>query len=88
MDLTRDNIDHLAKNLNLTVGKWLIYRPPSQIDEVWLKIANAIIHGQLGPEISTKVSTTPNKGKHVICVYTKDYFDDGEVMTVRDRLSL
>ena len=86
LDLTQENIDLLAKRTNLTTCIWLIFRPELQIDEVWLKIANAIIRGQLGTVLSAKVSTTPKEENHVICIYSEDYLDEAAVMKVRDRL--
>ena len=86
LDLTPENIDFLARNMNFTEGKWLIFQPESQIDEVWLKVAKAIIHGQLSSVPSAKVSTTPKDENYVICVYTDDYLDEDAVMKVRERL--
>src|SRR5438132_3440221 len=71
-------------------GKWLLFVDRGNIDEVWRKIAGAIAAGRLGAE--GKVSTArPNPharkpGKHVICVYTYDWRDTDDVMSIRQEL--
>ena len=55
-------------------GKWLVFVPVSQVDEVWAKIREATEDERLGD--SAKVATAkpnPNASdpsKKVICVYT------------------
>jgi hypothetical protein len=71
-------------------GKWLIFVPEQQIDEVWEKIALATEQGLLGG--SAKVATAkPNPNavdpnKRVICVYTYDWADEEDVRRVRQAL--
>ena len=71
-------------------GKWLVFLRPSEADDLWLKIKDAVERGQLGSE--AKVSTNSphsvrfNPNVQVICVYTYDYDDRADVMRVRDRL--
>lgn len=70
-------------------GKWLIFLPPENADEAWVKVRNATWNNELG--ISTKVSTArPNPDSRdttrVIYVYTRDWRDEADVMRVRERL--
>jgi len=70
-------------------GKWLIFLPPENVDEAWIKVRNATCRNELG--ISAKVSTgKPNPDSRdnmkVIYVYTPDWRDEAEVMRVRERL--
>jgi hypothetical protein len=70
-------------------GKWLIFLPPENVDEAWIKVRNATCRNELG--ISAKVSTAkPNPDSRdnmkVIYVYTPDWRDEAEVMRVRERL--
>ena len=70
-------------------GKWLIFVPRQQIDEVWNKIRSATEQGHLGS--SAKVSTArpnPNavNSKKVICVYTYDWKDENDVRRIRAAL--
>ena len=70
-------------------GKWLIFVPVAQIDEVWAKIKDATEKGLLGgsAKVATAMpnpnATNPNK---VICVYTYDWTDEGDVRRVREVL--
>ena len=71
-------------------GKWLIFAPISQIDEVWTRIKHATEDGRLGD--SAKVATAkPNPNASdpvmkVICVYTYDWTDEADVRRVRQEL--
>jgi len=79
-------IDDLAKRSGLVVGKWLIHASPENIDEVWNIVASSTLNGELG--IDAKVSTSLQGGsEHVMCVYTRNYFDQDDVKRVRKRLA-
>jgi hypothetical protein len=67
-------------------GKWLVFVPVAQIDEVWAKIKDATEKGLLGG--SAKVATAmsnPNatSGAKAICVHTYDWTDEKDVRRVR-----
>lgn len=72
-------------------GKWLVFVPVAQIDEVWATIKAATEAGKLGR--SAKVATArpnPNEaspGKRVICVYTYDWTDRDDVTRIRQALN-
>ncbi len=71
-------------------GKWLVFVPVAQIDEVWARIKLAIEEGRLGS--SAKVATArpnpnaTNPDSKVICVYTYDWTDEEDVRRVRHEL--
>lgn len=71
-------------------GKWLVFVPISQVDEVWAKIKLATEAGRLGS--SAKVATArpnpnaTNPDARVICVYTYDWTDEEDVRQVRKEL--
>ena len=77
-------------NANKNCGKWLIFVPITQIDDVWIKIKIATKEGKLGS--SAKVSTakpnpnSANPKKSVICVYTYDWTDEADVKRIRQEL--
>ena len=78
-------VDDIARRSGLVVGKWLVYRDGSEIDEVWRTIASSTLEGGLG--VSAKVSTDLQRSdRRVICVYTQDYLDFDDVMSVREKL--
>lgn len=68
------------------VGKWLIFASPRAINSFWVCVDLATSKGDLG--IDAKVSTAFEviDEKHVICVYTKDWRDKGDVLRVRGAL--
>jgi hypothetical protein len=67
-------------------GKWLLFISLSSIDDAWEKVRNATVNGTLGS--ASKVATMRNnpnatsKDVKVICVYTNDYRDMGDVRRV------
>ncbi len=71
-------------------GKWLIFIPILQIDNVWAKIKVAVEEGKLGS--SAKVATAKsnpnasNSNFKVICVYTYDWTKEDDVMRIREKL--
>ncbi|WP_051690500.1 putative phosphothreonine lyase domain-containg protein [Acidithiobacillus thiooxidans] len=71
-------------------GKWLVFVPLLQVDQVWEQIKQALENGRLGR--SAKVSTArPNPNAFnpetkVICVYTYDWTDKEDVMNIREEL--
>ncbi len=82
---TVKGLDKIAMITGILVGKWLIYRNISEIDQTWKKIALAVKDGVLG--VSTKVSTAMQESKrYVICVYTADYLDKSDVQKNRFHL--
>lgn len=70
-------------------GKWLIFCDAAAVDDLWRKVRDATVAGNLG--ISAKVSTArPNPDsrdeRKVIYVYTRDWKDEADVMRVRECL--
>lgn len=71
-------------------GKWVIFAPISQIDEMWTRIKHATEDGCLGDW--AKVATArPNPNASdpttkVICVYTYDWTDKADVGRIRQEL--
>lgn len=73
-------------------GKWMIFVPVKDIDEVWAKIKKATEDGRLG--FASKVATArpnPNSlspNQRVICVYTYDHEDESDVKRIREELRM
>jgi len=71
-------------------GKWLVFVPVEQVDEVWEVVKAATESGKLGD--CSKVATmraNPNARdprKKVICIYTYDSDDRADVRRVRQAL--
>lgn len=81
----------------LRTGKWVIFVAIETVDEWWAKIREWTRNGQLGPQakvatarsnpVAKKRSKSVPKTHRLICVYTKDYADETDVMRVRKKLS-
>ena len=55
-----------------TLGKWLIFKHISCIDQVWETISQTVVCGELGPKVST-MKVNPNSSDpniKLICMYT------------------
>lgn len=83
---TRRNPDLEASDED-KVGKWMIFVPHQQVDLKWVLIDQAHTAGVLGIHAKTSSSRIQAaSGEHVICVYTKDWQDEEDVMRVRTKL--
>ncbi|QSZ31325.1 hypothetical protein DSL72_000888 [Monilinia vaccinii-corymbosi] len=74
----------MAVECRCTSGKWMIFSPPSAVDEIWSAIAKSTSTNSLG--VAAKVA--PNKGSpllqptHLICIYTENFADKMDVYRV------
>lgn len=83
--ITSDYIRQLAEEYDYKTGKWLIYSKWPAIDNVWKRVAKAVVAGKLGS--SANVSThDPEENAHVICVYTEDFTNEDQVRKVEENL--
>ncbi|MEW6684459.1 MAG: putative phosphothreonine lyase domain-containing protein [Nitrospirota bacterium] len=71
-------------------GKWLIFVPVREIDRVWAVIKAATEAGRLGDRSKVATAkprvTAKDPNARVICVYTYDAADEGDVQRVREVL--
>jgi hypothetical protein len=71
-------------------GKWLIFVPSEEVDEVWARVKSATENGLLGER--AKVATAKpnpnakNPSTRVICIYTYDSADEADVRRIREEL--
>lgn len=68
---------------NIAAGKWLLYRAPEAIDDLWPQLKESVQAGRLG--ISMKASTPVTgvqEAAGLICVYTKDWRDIADIRRV------
>jgi Domain of unknown function (DUF1917) len=70
-----------------TTGKWLLFVPRQDVDDVWAIVAALVEQGELGP--SAKVATarqnsnsSGEKDMHVIAVYANDWRDVVDVRRI------
>ncbi|KIV81939.1 hypothetical protein PV11_04086 [Exophiala sideris] len=88
------SIRELARQKNVTCGKWMLFPEASDVDWVWAIVAKGVWEGKLG--ISAKVATATDAGpttdegderargreQRLICVYTYDFSDKDDVKRV------
>lgn len=65
-------------------GKWLVFAPCASVAARWEMISTATTRGQLGSgaKVSTDYPAASRDGRHVICVYTRDWRDLDDVRRV------
>ncbi|KAL9988321.1 hypothetical protein ACROYT_G002754 [Oculina patagonica] len=79
--ITKEYVRHLAEEYSYKSGKWLIYCPSTQIDEIWTTVAKAVVTGTLGS--AANVFKTDDSGEeYLICVYTEDFTNKEDVWAV------
>ena len=79
---TLESLTKTLKDAKYGCGKWMIFSPPSEVDEIWSKIVTALWDGKLGTSAKVSgVSEDPSKS-HVICVYVDPFWEVKEVERV------
>ncbi|KAH7325106.1 hypothetical protein B0I35DRAFT_175549 [Stachybotrys elegans] len=83
-----DDILNLAHAAQVRAGKWMIFCPPAEVNEIWRIIAKATANNDLG--IAAKVAPRqPEESKRkerLVCVYTADFSDKADVARVVKKL--
>ncbi|KAF7555040.1 hypothetical protein G7046_g6655 [Stylonectria norvegica] len=83
-----EDILHLAHAGKVRAGKWMIFCPPAEVNEVWEIVAKATANNELG--IAAKVAPKPEdedpRKDRLICVYTTDFKDKADVGRVLQKL--
>jgi hypothetical protein len=77
----------IDKDGDTLTGKWLLYREPDAVDELWPRLKESTHHGRLG--VSMKATTAANPGREaggLICVYTQDWRDIADIRRVLSEL--
>lgn len=71
---------------NERTGKWCIFRSEYEIDQAWATVKElAATEKLLLAKVSTAIGCRYHDG-HVICIYTLDWSDHADLMTVRQIL--
>mmetsp|Transcript_11386 Transcript_11386/g.25919 ORF Transcript_11386/g.25919 Transcript_11386/m.25919 type:complete len:439 (-) Transcript_11386:145-1461(-) len=83
--ITHDFVLELAKENGVLHGKWIVWFSPKHVVEGWTKIRNSLLNGELGP--TAKISTSPERGSHVVCVYCPNFTDSAELLRIRRGIS-
>ncbi|WP_454737163.1 putative phosphothreonine lyase domain-containing protein [Cupriavidus necator] len=71
---------------NESTGKWCIFRSEHEIDQSWATVKDlAAAEKILLAKVSTAIGRRYHDG-HVICIYTLDWNNHADLMTVREVL--
>lgn len=76
-----------AKKTGCTSGKWMLFPLPENVNPVWALVAEGTMAQELGR--GAKVATDAGQGDRVprlLCVYTEDFSEKGDVKRVLERL--
>lgn len=63
-------------------GKWMLFVPPSRVDEAWEKVAGGVEDGLLGCSALVTTCKDQDSGRALICVYVDNFMDRKEVRRV------
>lgn len=75
------SIFNVARDAQVTTGKWMLFPDIENVDATWAAIAEATAQGLLG--IEAKVATDKGSGNNrLIAVYTKDFNDKDDIKRV------
>ncbi|KAK7414145.1 hypothetical protein QQX98_007007 [Neonectria punicea] len=78
----------LAHGGKVRAGKWMLFCPPAEVDDVWEIVAKATAKNELG--IAAKVAPRPAnddpRKDRIVCVYTSDFGDRADVGRVLQKL--
>lgn len=74
-----------AKETQCVSGKWMLFPSPIQVNHCWELVATGTANGELG--FAAKVATDDGSGNaRLICIYTENFGDKGDVRRVLERL--
>ncbi|KPM40178.1 hypothetical protein AK830_g6366 [Neonectria ditissima] len=78
----------LAHGGKVRAGKWMLFCPPAEVNDVWEIVAKSTANNELG--IAAKVAPRsvnddPRKDR-IVCVYTSDFGDKADVGRVLQKL--
>ncbi|KAL6356905.1 hypothetical protein LRP88_10518 [Fusarium phalaenopsidis] len=83
-----EDILQLAHAAKVRAGKWMLFCPPAEVNDVWDIVAKATANNELG--IAAKVAPKPvdedSRRDRLICVYTTDFADKADVGRVLQKL--
>eukprot|EP01052_Picozoa_sp_SAG31_P019708 SAG31_NODE_1449_length_8308_cov_2.319893_4_plen_518_part_00 len=88
--VTVDQLLEVARRTGCATGKWLVFADAATVDQVWGRIATAVVAGHLdySAQVSTQMQQQANPGNYVICVYVAACHDHGAVTRVACALTV
>ena len=77
-----ESLEELAKKCSVTIGKWMLFPMPNEVDEIWAIVAKGTLEGRLGSQAKVATDASDGKPERLICVYTEDFTDVKDVKRV------
>ncbi|KAK9804234.1 hypothetical protein WJX72_002677 [[Myrmecia] bisecta] len=82
---TIQQLQDQAREIKLISGKWIITTLTAFVDDIWSKVAQAVMGGKLDGAAKVSQAAT-GAGTHSICVYTVDYTNKQEILRLQKAL--
>ncbi|KAF3035669.1 hypothetical protein E8E12_003898 [Didymella heteroderae] len=82
----QQSLTKLAVETGVLSGKWMLFPKEQEVNRTWRTVVEAVITDRLGP--ITKVAPDDGKDERLICVYTKDFRDEEDVLRVLKELEV
>lgn len=77
----------LAHHLDVRAGKWMLFPEPGYVDDIWGVVARYTANNELGTAAKVAPKGEANAERtRLICVYTRDFRDEGDVARVLGRM--
>lgn len=78
----------LAHAGRVRTGKWMLFCPPSVVNELWEVVARATANNELGvaAKVAPRSELDDPKRDRPICIYTSDFSDKADVGRVLQRM--
>ncbi|KAL7923184.1 DUF1917 domain-containing protein [Trichoderma austrokoningii] len=83
-----DDILSLAHLAKVRTGKWMLFCPPSEVNEMWEIVAKATANNELGiaAKVAPRSPLEDPRRDRLLCIYTADFRDKADVGRVLQRL--
>ncbi|KAF3007529.1 hypothetical protein E8E13_006213 [Curvularia kusanoi] len=78
------SLTKLAVETGVLSGKWMLFPKVQEVTRIWKTVVEATTNDRLGP--MAKVAPEDGKDERLICVYTKDFRDEDDVLRVLKEL--
>jgi hypothetical protein len=78
-----ETLDIEARKTQDKSGKWLVFRPIDKLDDLWVKIANDVIRGNLGP--SAKCRTLMSAAE--VNIYDRQQYEWSKMSTAETNIA-
>ena len=82
MPKSTESLTRILKEHKYGSGKWMIFAPATDVNEMWERIVEALWDGKLGHSAKVSGALTDASQSHVICVYVDPFWETAEMERV------